>query len=1047
MKRTWIRSLLCITLAAMMVVGTWGCSSEEPGTEPEEKKEDVAVESISLNGEWEFYRDDAAPAGKIRQTGELGDNASLLDGKTVSATLRVLNPEQMFYSKLQLTLDFGTEIAAANGAQPMLYAKLGEGQEFSVDISDYTHNLNSTTHVIDVGLYAADLVAGENTVTIRSNITSGEITLSQVALCYYPVLMFADTLQSITVPGVWETQLGADYTNYNGVGWYLRSFDLPRVAQGQQYTLTLEAVDYYAEIWLNGRFLTSHEDGYTPIVIDLAQYEELLQQHDNRLVVRVTDQDTSSDATFPIKQTLAGFYHDSVGINYAGIWNDVYLTPRGQTRVADITVQTDIEQMTANVLATLKNSVSSATVNAIISVLDGETVLSSEKIAEISVGQGQNVSIDSEHLLQNAELWEISAPKVYTVRIELYDGENCIDTEETTFGFTSIRTEEDKLVFNDRIIKINGVLSWLGNWEQLSPKFDEEAFAEQIRALKAYGFNCIKFCLVVPTKAILDICDREGIYVYIEYPIWNPIQTDAFYERAYSQMGRFLEMGKNHPCVIMSDFNCEMQAFEDPMLDLMNWCVETGKAIDSNRLFADNSTTGRQNVEGENDFWTWHPYTNALNFADYAKSVVNNRTANGVKPVVFGEYADYPALADFEAVIAANGGEEPWNWSAVDDPFRADIYLKKLGYSNEQIQAIIAYSQENCVDMKMYYVQETKKADGVAAYFLTIIQDIGHSVAGFFDEMGNPKFTPEQTAFLKESVLLMETTKYNYTAGTQATITPAISHYDGTEIEGGVLSYTLYDRDGAVVAQDELLEGIDLQNGSYYSLGSVTLDLPDVDTATAHTLTLTLTAEDGYQISSSWEIYLYPDTTIDTLFAGMTVMVSGDSSKYNLKKRHPEITDWKNGSNPDLLIAFDRLSEAQLTYVKNGGKVLYVGTGSELTTVQKGTFYSQYVMVHFPQEEHEIVTALDSKGFGGLQFLRLQTEYVITADVNTPLTHSIIGKLLLRDNVGDIGQSGSYMSELSYGKGTAIQCTLNLAGDAPLGNYLIEVAAQYLLNQ
>jgi hypothetical protein len=223
--------------------------------------------------------------------------------------------------------------------------------------------------------------------------------------------------------------------------------------------------------------------------------------------------------------------------------------------------------------------------------------------------------------------------------------------------------------------------------------------------------------------------------------------------------------------------------------------------------------------------------------------------------------------------------------------------------------------------------------------------------------------------------------------------------------------------------------------------------MPKVDTATAHTLTLTLSAADGYQISSSWEIYLYPDTNGESLFDGMTVMVCGDSSKYNLKKRHPEITDWKNGANPDLLIAFDRLTDAQLTYVKNGGRVLYVGCGNELVNVQKGTFYSQYVMVHFPQEEHDIIKALDSKGFGGLQFLRLQTEYVITQEQNAPLTHSIVGKLLLRDNVGDIGQSGSYMSEFAYGEGRAIQCTLNLAGDAPLGNYLIEVAAQYLLNQ
>jgi len=1044
--KTMLFRTLCALLIAGMLIGLIGCtptSEQEPTDQPE--KEETPVDIIQLNGSWDFYRDTTAPTGTITNKGEIDQTVLLTSSREMTVTLHVEQPEQMFYSKLQLSMQFGADLETEDSGALTVYAKVGDGPYFATDISDYTHNLNSTEHIIDVGLYFADLVKGDNTVTIKTNIMTGQITLSKVTLCYYPVLMFADSMQKINVPGVWETQLGADYTDYNGVGWYSRTFDLPVADDGRQYTLTFDAIDYYAEIWLNGRFITSHEDGYSAIVLDLAEYSDILQQHNNRLVVRVTDQDVSSNAAFPIKQTLAGFYHDSVGINFGGIWGDVYLMPRGLTRVNDITVTTDIDTMTATVQSTVKVIEEATDFTAQVTILDGDTVLDTKSVGHFTANQAHKVSLDSNHVISDGAFWEISAPKVYTARVDLYQGEMLIDQKETTFGFTSIASEDDKIIFNGRGIKINGVLSWLGNWDQISPKFDATVFTEQIRALKAYGFNCIKFCLVVPTEEILDICDREGIYVYIEYPVWNPIQTDAFYERGYSQMGRFLNMSKNHPSVIMSDFNCEMQVFEDPMLDFMNWCVATGKSIDPNRLYADNSSTGRQNTEGENDFWTWHPYTNALHFADYAQSVVNNRTSKGKKPVVFGEYADYPALADFDKIFAANGGKEPWNWDAVDDPFRADLYLKSLGYSDAQIKRMIAQSEENCVDMKMYYVQETKKADGVAAYFLTIIQDIGHSVAGFFDELGNPKFTPEQTAFLKESVLLLKTNVYNFVSGETASITPAISHYNGTDIENGTLTYTLTDRDGTVIDQGELLDGINVENASYRVFDKVTVDMPSVDAAAAHTLTMTLTDDNNNTISNSWEIYLYPDAAAEDAFSGKTVMVSGDNSTYNFKKRYPSVKDWKNGSTPDLLIVFGTMNESHKTYLKNGGKVLYFGHGSEIARVEKGTFYSQYVMVHFPQEEHEIVKALDSKGFGGLQFLNLQTEYVITQAKDKPLDHSIIGKLLLRDNVGDIGQSASYMSEFSVGQGTAIQCTLNVGGDPVLGNYLIDVAAVYLL--
>ncbi len=1043
MKKAY-RIIAWMLAAWLLLTPLASCSPENEGSgSPNDNQEDSPMETISLNGQWQFYKDTVAKAGKIVNSGVIDNSINLVGETTVTTTIKVSRPEELFYSKLQLDMTFGNDLTTTDGKAPTVYAKIGDGTYFATDISDLTHNLNSNEHTVDVGLYFADLVEGDNTITIKTNVKSGSITLNSAALCYYPVLMFEDKLQPITVPGVWETQLGADYTAYNGVGWYMTTFDLPATTADQQYTLTFDAIDYFAEIWINDRFICSHEDGYSAVVIDLAPYADILQGKNNRVTVRVTDQDTASDAQFPIKQTLAGFYHDSVGINYAGIWNDVYLTRRGVTRVEDITLTTDIDSGKVAVsLALLHSGESSATIDAKITLLDQDgNVVADTTVSDI----GGKKSVDASLTIANAKRWEIADPNVYTAKVELLCNDCVTDTTSTSFGFTKIAVEENKLLFNDRIIKLNGVLSWLGNWEQLSPKFDTETFTAQIRALKAYGFNTIKFCLVVPTEEILDICDREGIYVYIEYPIWNPVQTDAFYERAYSQMGRFLAMSKNHPSVVMSDFNCEMPGFEEPMLELMNWCLSTGRSIDPNRLYADNSTAGSQNTNGDNDFWTWHPYTNALNFADYAKSIINHRCAHGIKPLVFGEYADYPALADFGAILAANGGKEPWNWNAVDDPFRADIYLKKLGYSDEQIKNMITYSQENCVDMKMYYVQETKKADGVAAYFLTIIQDIGHSVAGFFDELGNTKFTPEQTAFLKESVLLMDTTLLNFTAGKTATITPAISHYDGTEISDGTLSWSLLDKDGKQVAGGELEDSIDLENGSYYTFEKAVLDMPEVDTATAHTLVLTLTADGDYEISSRWDVFLYPETAADDALSGKTVMVSGDNSSYNIKKRYPTVTDWKDGSNPDLLIAIGKLTSAQKTYLENGGKVLYLGTGSEITTVEKGTYYSQYVMVHFPQEQHDIVTALDSKGFGGLQFLRLQTEHVITEGKDDPLSHSIIGKLLLRDNVGDIGQSASYMSEFTFGQGTAIQCTLNLSGDAALGNYLIDTTVEYLL--
>ena len=1086
MKNTKLKILLILLILIVVTVTFAACKKNDPPPTPSGGDDTVQVadgayipggiNKVSLNGEWDFYKDTRARVVTIsHDSGDLS-KVVLNPENTAVMKLYVDDASNVLYSKISAVLDFNYDISTANGEPAYVYAKLNDGEWYKTPIDNFKENRKSTMHEIDIGLDCSKIVQGENIVYLKTNITEGEfgIYASDAANGYasvidesgnetalnknfairlktYPVIMFDEDITTINVPGVWELQLSdeEEYTAYNGVGWYMTQFEVPFAKAGKQYTLTFDAIDYYAEIWINNNFVCSHEDGYSKIEIDLSECAEFLYDGENNLTVRVTDQDVSADAEFKLKETLAGFYHDSVGINFGGIWNDVYLTERGELKVEDITVNTDIATGKVEILANIEN-VSSINKNGDVkfTVYDCKgNEKGSAIVSEISLVSGGTKEVKTEITIDNAALWEISNPYLYTAKVQVLRNGDEVDMDYSTFGMTKIETSGSKILFNNKAVKFNGILSWLGNWDPISPRIDEETFTFQIRELKKYGFNTIKFCLVVPPDYLLDICDKEGIYVYIEYPIWNPVQTDAFFERAYSQMGRLIEMSKNHPCVVMSDFNCEMPSFSADMTDLMSWCVATGRNIDSNRLFAANSSTGQQDINGEVDFWTYHPYMNLLDFKNSAISIAAGRNAVETKPLVFGEYADYPAFADFDKIIEANGGEIPWNWEVVDDPFRADIYLKNLGYSDEQIKDIIAKSQDNSLVSKMWYVQETKKADDVAAYFITIIQDIGHSVAGFFDEAGDVKFDSADTTFLKETTLLMDDTILNYIGGVSTTINPTISHYSGMDITNATLKYEVVNASDTVVSYGTLQSGVNIANGQYFFFDSAQINMPSVTKAEQFTLNLILTADNDYYTSSSWDIFVYPNAYLSASeIAGKTVMVSGDSSSYNFKEKYPFATDWVDGSNPDLLVAFGSLSASQIEYLNNGGKVFYAGTGSEVLKVENGTYYSQYVFMNFPKEDHQIVQSLASKGYGGLQFINMYTTNVITEDKENPLSHSLIGKILIRDNVPDSLQTGSYMSEFKKGDGTIIQSTFNFAfGDSVLAPYLIDQTMRYLL--
>ena len=76
------------------------------------------------------------------------------------------------------------------------------------------------------------------------------------------------------------------FPGYHGVAWYWRNFDAPRNPHAQgRYLLRFWAVDYKADVWLNGKHIGEHEGGETPFVLDAT--DAIKPGKTNRIAVRV----------------------------------------------------------------------------------------------------------------------------------------------------------------------------------------------------------------------------------------------------------------------------------------------------------------------------------------------------------------------------------------------------------------------------------------------------------------------------------------------------------------------------------------------------------------------------------------------------------------------------------------------------------------------------------------------------------------------------------------------------------------------------------------
>lgn len=127
--------------------------------------------------------------------------------------------------------------------------------------------------------------------------------------------------QTIQVPFSFESKLsGIDKQEFHDVVWYQRKIDIPKSWHDKRVLLHFGAVDYLADVWVNGQHVVSHEGGHTPFEADITDALQL--EGDNVIVVRA--EDFSLDLSLPRgKQYWENESDDIFYTRTTGIWQTV----------------------------------------------------------------------------------------------------------------------------------------------------------------------------------------------------------------------------------------------------------------------------------------------------------------------------------------------------------------------------------------------------------------------------------------------------------------------------------------------------------------------------------------------------------------------------------------------------------------------------------------------------------------------------------------------------------------------------------------------------
>ncbi|MCL2119684.1 MAG: hypothetical protein FWH27_14805, partial [Planctomycetaceae bacterium] len=366
-----------------------------------------------------------------------------------------------------------------------------------------------------------------------------------------------ERLVEVPVPGTAQLVM----PDKRGVFWYYRTFAAPENPHPQgRYVLRLWQADYYADVWLNGQLLGSHEGSETPFEFDVT--EAISPGAVNRLAVRIVNSMDSPIDGIVLRETAhrnrTPWISAGSDVTQGGLTDSVELLIVPAIRVKDIFVRPNFHTGEIAVRTTLEGPVDprpfigknvAVTID-VAPALGGETLLHH---AMTVVFSPENPVIEMTLQLNGFRPWDVDDPYMYRVSVRTQlEGENGFSELSTRSGFRDFRFENGAFRLNGRRIFLKCSHSGADTPIGLRVPLDREMLRKDVIFCKTMGFNAIRYIAGMPPRMLLEQCDENGMLVYNEcFAAWCMGLSDHFERRFIDATREMILRDRNHPSVVI----------------------------------------------------------------------------------------------------------------------------------------------------------------------------------------------------------------------------------------------------------------------------------------------------------------------------------------------------------------------------------------------------------------------------------------------------------------------------------------------------------------
>ncbi|RZJ65755.1 MAG: beta-glucuronidase [Flavobacterium sp.] len=369
-----------------------------------------------------------------------------------------------------------------------------------------------------------------------------------------------DKSPTMKVPGDWNTQEEKLFY-YEGTVWFRKTFDFKPKQENNRQFLYFGAVNYKAEVYLNGKKLGTHIGGFTPFNFEVTG---ILKPTGNFLVVKV-DNKRSKDAV----PTL-----NTDWFNYGGITRDVSLYDVPQTFVRDYEIQLNPKNAKE-----IKGFVQ----------LDGKDaarrevgIAIFEANMEISIITDENGRAEFSAPLKKFEYWSPENPKRYDVAVVIEK-----DGISEKIGFRTIRTSGHKILLNGKETFLKGICIHEETPQNASRLSKYEDAKTLLAWAKELGCNYVRLAHYPHNEHMVRVAEEMGIMVWEEIPVYWTIDwtNPETYANAENQLTEMISRDKNRASTIIWSV-----ANETPSTDARNIFLgklaAKARSLDNTRLIS-----------------------------------------------------------------------------------------------------------------------------------------------------------------------------------------------------------------------------------------------------------------------------------------------------------------------------------------------------------------------------------------------------------------------------------------------------------------------------